>query len=133
MISFFVPGIPVPQGRARSFKLGDGIGHYDDPKSKAWKGVVAKVAGLQRNRWHEGPLKATLVFFLPIPKKTSSVIWPFEKTRGMGDSDNYAKACLDAMNGIIYKDDIQVCRLDVEKQYANNVNTGVRITIEGLE
>ena len=34
------------------------------------------------------------------------------------DLDNIAKGILDAMNGIIYKDDVQVVRLSLQKHYS---------------
>jgi Holliday junction resolvase RusA-like endonuclease len=137
MISFFVPGDPRPQGRPRAYRHGDGVGMYDDPKSKAWKATVAQVAGLQRNRWcGEGPLKVTLEIFLPwtSAKPQPNVLpWPSVKFKGMGDGDNYEKAVLDALNGICYKDDIQVCVMLRRKYYAvDRKSTGVQILIEEL-
>ena len=37
------------------------------------------------------------------------------KKRLRGDIDNYAKSVLDALNGVAYKDDKQIVRLDLEK------------------
>jgi Holliday junction resolvase RusA-like endonuclease len=125
-VSFFVPGDPVPQGRARSFKLGNGIGHYDDPKSKAWKKVVAQVAGLQKNRWcGDGPLSVTILFYMPMAKSAKSI---FHLKRP--DIDNLSKAILDALNEICYKDDSQIVELTVKKTYAKGLNnTGAQVVI----
>ena len=43
------------------------------------------------------------------------------------DCDNIAKAVLDALNGLAYKDDSQVTELTVRKLYAEEGSVGVRI------
>lgn len=128
MNTFFVPGAPVPQGRARSFRLGDGIGHYDDPKSKAWKKVVAQVASLQKGRFHVGPVSIMLSFYLAAPKSLKDYAQHTKKP----DVDNLSKAILDALNGICYDDDSQVVELAVTKEYAFNNAEGVRVNIQPM-
>lgn len=126
MTSFFVPGIPVPQGRPRAFKLGNTISMYDDPKSKAWKRVVAQVAALQHNRWcGENPLAVSLSFFMPRPK-SAKIEWCDKRP----DVDNLSKGILDALNGICFKDDGQVVALYAQKKYGTADYIGVHITIE---
>ena len=43
------------------------------------------------------------------------------------DIDNVAKLYLDAMNGIVYKDDVQVVKLRVSKRY--NTDSGVDVLV----
>lgn len=127
MISFFVPGVPVPQGRARSFRMGDGIGHYDDPKSKAWKKVVAQVASLQRGAMHDGPLEIDMVFFMPAPKSMKRPDLMHHSKRP--DLDNLCKGVQDGLNGICYRDDSQICKLSAMKKYSVNEQDGVLVTL----
>lgn len=47
-----------------------------------------------------------------------------------GDVDNYAKAILDGMNGIVYEDDSQVTHLSVKKRYASANYAIVEIDID---
>lgn len=47
------------------------------------------------------------------------------------DTDNIAKAVLDALNGVAYKDDSQVTELSVRKRYGEIGHVAVRI--EDLE
>ena len=49
-------------------------------------------------------------------------------SRAYGDADNLAKAILDALNGLAYKDDSQIVRLTVEK-YQDKVNQRVEVFI----
>jgi Holliday junction resolvase RusA-like endonuclease len=44
------------------------------------------------------------------------------------DADNLAKAVLDALNGIAYYDDSQVCELSVSKLYSDNPRVIVSIS-----
>ena len=53
-----------------------------------------------------------------------------EKTRI--DIDNLSKPILDALRGVVYKDDTQVFKLVVEKEYNQFIN-GIRIKIKTLK
>jgi len=57
---------------------------------------------------------------------SSKRLWPCVRP----DLDNYAKACLDAMNGLCFADDAQVVRLTAQKSYA--VEPGWLVTIAVL-
>ena len=79
----------------------------------------------------EKPIFMKLEFFFAIPKswskaKKESAKWHVFKP----DSDNLAKGIKDALNGIAYVDDAQVCFLQVRKQYAQT--NGILIEIEEL-
>ena len=137
MISFFVPGTPVPQGRPRAFRVGNSIGMFDPKKSKEWKKTVAQVAGLQPGRFQNGALKMTLRFNLPFPKSMKIISWsPAPRHTKRGDLDNYCKSVCDALNEVCYKDDSQICELVAVKRYVEpnmeNMETGVHILIEEL-
>jgi len=62
-----------------------------------------------------GPLRLDLTFHL---QKTKGVpkgrIWPCVRP----DLDNYTKAFLDAVQGIVFKDDGQICGGEVWKKYS---------------
>lgn len=70
----------------------------------------------------EGSIRAEIEVFMPIPKsdskkkkeaKLSGKIRPTVKP----DADNIAKSLLDALNGLAYADDKQVCEVEVKKFY----------------
>ena len=132
VVSFHVPGAPVGKGRPRFTKTGH---TYTPAKTKAWEKQVADAA--TGKALLSGPLKAILVFYLPIPKSWSKR----RRQEADGrpaitrvDADNLAKAVLDACNGIIYEDDRQVTELHVVKQHVllDSV-VGVGVTVEELE
>lgn len=60
----------------------------------------------------------------------TGVILPTKKP----DADNIAKVVCDALNGVAYKDDTQVCSLTVIKRYttAEENGPGVEISISKL-
>lgn len=130
MITFFVPGDAVPQGRPRAFVRGGRVGMYDPAASRAWKKVVAQMAGYRRDRWHEGALSVELRFFMKKPKSLSiKTVHHVKKP----DCDNLAKAVLDALNGVCWKDDSQIVDLRVVKRYTMMDDyVGVQITIQGV-
>ena len=51
------------------------------------------------------------------------LIFPTKKP----DTDNIAKAILDALNGLAYYDDAQVVNLEVQKRYSNEPRAEVFI------
>jgi len=126
-ISFFIPGISVPQGRPRVF-VNQNTGRpvvYDPKKSKDWKGIVSWHA---RQNWTgeilQGPIEMALVFHLQRPKSLPKKV-RFHMKRP--DLDNLTKAVKDGMKGIIYRDDSQVILMHLGKRYGNTPGVSVRI------
>lgn len=67
MITFTVPGAPVPQGSMRH--IGHGRMISDNPKLKAWRTTVNQVFVYQhRCSKIEGPVEVRAVFVMPRPK-----------------------------------------------------------------
>lgn len=81
-----------------------------------------------------GPLTVTITAFLPIPKSETlrskqlmrdGWLKPTKKP----DIDNIAKAVLDALNGVAWVDDKQICALSAAKYYADSENAGLAVSI----
>lgn len=130
-MSVFVAGTPAPQGSKRVFN-----GHVVDVNPRAlkeWRELVAHEAqryGVQRIETE--PVQITLDFYFSRPKahfrangqiKDSAPHYPATRP----DIDKLARAVLDALTGVAFRDDAQVARLDVRKRYADNDPTGVRV------
>jgi len=93
VISFTVPGDPVPWERAR---LGAG-GHVTAPRTRKWQDKIkhhALNAIHPKDRRQEGPVSIRMRFW--------------RETRRACDWDNLAKSVCDALNGIAYEDDSQI-------------------------
>lgn len=134
--TFSVAGKPVPQQRPK-FTTVNGHGRaYDPAKSRNFKAEVAILASTAHGMRPPFPddVEVNIVAWLPIPQSWSKqkqhlaldgIIHP--TTRG-NDVDNLAKSVLDAMTGIVYKDDSQVTSLHVYKRYSDKPRTSVLVT-----
>lgn len=129
---FIVPGKPQAQGRPRFFRRGGFVGVYDPKESKDFKAKVAlhaKVAGAQLMI---GLISIKITFYLPRPKALCRKSDP-ELPIYCGvkpDWENLAKSICDALNGVCYKDDGQICRADIMKYYHEKV--GVPRTVVAI-
>lgn len=108
-------GEPVAQGRPRMSTINGHARAYDPKKSRTWKYFAAMIAGNEMNGSApmEGDLSLSVRVFRKIPKSFSKrkiqaakdgTIRPSTRP----DLDNYVKGALDAVNGIVMKDDSQV-------------------------
>ena len=139
MIEFWVPGIPKPAGSKRAFAHATTgrIMVLDACRgSKDWKADVAAVA--HQNRPAEplsGPVSLTMRFHMPRPKshyqakgglKDSAPGWHTSRP----DATKLLRGVEDALTGIIWRDDAQVCKQEVLKIYS--MSSGVEIEIEAI-
>lgn len=121
-----IPIIPVPKARHRTARLPNGktIG-YNDSKAR---GDIEKFITYARPYFPEKPLDGALSayinVFLPIPnswplkKKTAAINGIIMPMTSRSDIDNYCKMALDCLNGQMFVDDHQICRLMAEKHYS---------------
>lgn len=137
MISFTVHGTPKPQPRPRAYVRGKRAGVYDPGTAHEWKHRVGKEA--EKHAPAEpltGALWVSLTFYMPRPKghfgtgrnagKLKSSAPRHHTSRP--DVDNLAKAVLDAMSEAgVWKDDDQIVRLDIDKQYGEREGVYVRV------
>ena len=127
-ISFLVFGDPKGQPRPRAFSRGGMTRMYDPGTAEGWKGLIAAAAQTHKTGAQiEGPIRVHLVFAFRRPKghygkKGLKESAPFHHV-GKPDADNLAKAVLDCITQLgFWRDDSQVSRLIIEKQYANESN-----------
>ena len=129
MTTFFVPGLPKPQGSKRAFvRNGKPIlAESAGVPLQDWRTSVAVVASAH---FPDGPLHrpvaATIAFHLPRPKSLPRRVHHHTKRP---DLDKLTRAVLDALQGVAVRDDAQVWRLDVRKQYARDGKTGAVIRV----
>ena len=80
----------------------------------------------QSGEYLEGPIKAIITVYHKIPKSYSkkrvqAIRDGLEQPLKKPDIDNIAKIILDSLNGIAFKDDVQVIELSVLKKYTEEV------------
>ena len=108
---------------------------YNEPYSSYrdyLKTYMTKAASEQKIEMHKKhvPLCVDIDFYMPIPKGTSK-----KKTLAMEnqwqtkkpDKDNLAKSVYDAMNGVMFHDDGQVCDGRERKMYSSEPRTEITI------
>jgi len=122
-IEFSVPSIPVAQPRARATSIGGHARIYEpkDHPIAAFKACVRLAAsGAFSGAPLTGPLRVDCVFVFP---RVQAMRWkskPMPRVRHTtkNDLDNICKAVFDALNGLLYADDRQICELHAEKWIA---------------
>lgn len=135
-VSFWVSGMPVTQGSSdarvnpktgRAFvvsvKRGGPLG--------AWRDAIATEARSVFSEVVAGPVAVELKFYLPRPaSRPKRERFPDRKP----DADKLARAALDALTGVAFRDDAQVVRLWVGKLYAEPTQqTGVQVTVGAVD
>ena len=135
-IKFTVPGQPVAQGRPKFTTIGGHARAYDPKKSVDYKKIVAYHAMQHKpKQLLKGELEVEILIFKECLKSFSrknmelaelGQLRPITKP----DADNYAKGPLDAMKGIIWKDDGQIVDLIARKFYSSRPR--IEITVRTL-
>lgn len=116
-IKFTIPGPPVAWKAARSVRTDKGIRHYSPTPVHEWKARVAFIAAqaMMGNRLLEGPLILSLTFYLERPpSRPKKHLYPDKKP----DNKNLLAATEDALHGIVFHQDAQVCDTHIYKRYA---------------
>ncbi|MBR0061463.1 MAG: RusA family crossover junction endodeoxyribonuclease [Selenomonadaceae bacterium] len=103
-INFKIDADPIPAARPR---FGNGR-TYQPSRNREFRDEVQRAAVVAMHG-HE-PMTGEICASLKLYRR-------FKPTaRNFGDADNHAKAILDGLNGICYRDDAQIVKLTVEKR-----------------
>ena len=125
-INFTYSGAPMPKARPRFAN-----GHAYTPKTtRGYEEAITAAAleAMSGSQMAEGCwVEVELEFYVPIPRS-----WSRMRKKCMAgkyhtqkpDLDNYVKAVLDACQGVIYKDDALVSRVDADKAWAEEGSEG---------
>lgn len=135
---FTVPGEPVGKGRARAAKRGKFITMYTPIKTANYEGLIAHAAmvAMAGRTLLTQAAEVELDIRVSIPKSMSKknrklaidgLIVPTKKP----DIDNVEKAIFDGMNGVVWKDDVQVVQVKKRKRYAET--PGVVVIVRELD
>lgn len=129
-----IPGEPVAQARSRSTRSG----HHYDPQKKLKDGIKllikSQVKGMEPLT---GSLTLKCTFRMSRPKshygtgKNSGILKmsaPYYHTI-KPDLDNQLKFVMDCLNGIVWKDDCQVCVIKESVKIYADINPGTIIRI----
>ena len=118
---------PMAQSRPRFARRGRGVVAYEKKEMKTWRAECLKLIEevFETKDLIEGPLKIDATFYIRPPKyillkKKLKERLEAEKIlcSKKPDIDNYLKALLDSMTGIVFKDDGQVVECSARKLYS---------------
>ena len=133
MTSFVVPGDPVAQPRHKIATRG-GFAKAYIPKDHPIHGykqavqLAARVA-MGGRAPVDGPVLVTILFRFGRPKSHSKAARIDDNHKQKPDLDNLTKAVLDALNGICWADDSQVCQIRASKAWRTESQTIVIIDL----
>lgn len=135
MIAFSIKIEPRGKGRPRATVRGAHASVYTDGKTRKYEAAVraAAVKAVGAGQPLVGPLEVSLRFRIPIPasyskKRRAAILAGSEPYFGGFDTDNLAKAWLDACNGVVFADDKQVCDLLVIRRPSLTPGIDARVT-----
>lgn len=133
-VMFNVDCNPVGKGRPRFRRQGNFVRTYSDKKTLDFEDLVRQAA--IRAMGSSEPLETPVAVYCYVriapasswtKKRLQACLNGFERPK-KPDIDNLAKAALDAMNAVVYKDDAQVVSLHATKKY--DINPGIEILVK---
>lgn len=144
-VSFIVPGEAVGKGRPRVRMLGAKPGKkpvpmlYTPAETKAYEDLIARyaAASMQGRELITGPVLVELKIAVGIAqswskKKTAAALAGQVMPTKKPDADNVLKAICDGINGIVFRDDVQVVNVSMSKRFAEKPGVLVRVVpLEG--
>ena len=141
--SFFVPGVPAPQGSKRAYVRGGRAVLVESSAAvKPWRAAVAWAAKAQGARFDAAvPLAVTADFFLTRPKSHYGTGRNANRLRdaapaypvGKPDGDKLLRSTLDGLtDGGVYRDDAQVVQVLGRKWWADADGPGALIVVSQL-
>ena len=126
MCDFIIDAVPVAKGRPRFSGKGGFVKTYTPKKTSDWESLVREhaVKAMGSSEPLDRAVALSVRFWLPIPASWSKKLTEAAKTGAIKhlkkpDVDNFAKAVMDACNGVLYVDDSQVVDLHVSKAYSD--------------
>ena len=139
-VSFVALGLPSPSGSKSAFRHRHTgrivVVDSGGKKTKAWRTVVAHAAraAMGGSGFIEPPIALYIEFRMPRPKshyasngdlRTNAPWVPVVRP----DVTKLLRSTEDAMTGIVWYDDAQICEQNIHRTYAHDEHTGARITV----
>lgn len=139
-LSFWVPGIPQPQGSTKSFRGRGRAAHRiittsDNDELRPWRNAVTWQAQSHRVALGVGPVHLGLTFYLPRPKghfgKAGNLLPSAPRYHTVKpDLSKLVRAIEDSLTDAgVWRDDNQVAITHSSKNYADSLPPGVEIRV----
>ena len=136
MILIELLGQPQGKGRPRFHRIGKFVSTYTPAKTRKYeKALAAKAAAaMNGNAMLLQPLRVSVTAALAVPPS-----WPHRRRDAAlvgarlpttrPDADNFLKIAMDALNGIVWKDDAQIVEATVCKRYSETPSMTIAVEI----
>jgi len=127
VIALSIPGEPQGKGRPRFARRGAKTASWTPLRTARYEGEAraAAIAAMKGRPPIAGAVSVAIMACMPIPaswpkRKRSLALGGDVRPAVKPDIDNVAKAVLDAMCGVVFEDDRQVCKIFAEKLYSES-------------
>lgn len=138
-VSFIVPGEAVGKGRPRVSTVGGHARMFTPTKTANYETLIAMAAQQAMNGRDliAGPVLMEMKIFVSVAaswskKKTAEALQGLVMPTKKPDADNVLKAICDGINGIVFKDDVQVVNVSLSKRFSETPGVLVRVVpLEG--
>lgn len=138
-VSFFVPTEPVGKGRPRVSTIGGHARMFTPKKTANYETLISMAAqqAMQGRELLAGPVLMELAIRVSVAaswskKKTAEALQGLVMPTKKPDADNILKAICDGINGIVFKDDVQVVNVSMNKRFGETPGVSVRVVpLEG--
>lgn len=133
-IEIVLPGLPRGKARPRFTVRGKHAVAYTDKQTESFEGAL-RMAGsvaMSGKAPLEGALSVSMVAVFPVPAswsktKRASALANQIRPVGKPDCDNILKT-IDALNGIVWRDDSQVVRAGISKIYGTSPELAITVS-----
>lgn len=134
-IHFEVPMVPIGKGRPKFSTFGGHVRAITPSKTRNAEGIIKLFAehAMAGRDLIQGPVYLEIIAIFPVPASYSNVkrqaclmgdIFPTKKP----DMDNIGKLVCDALNNIVFEDDVQIVRLNARKIYGEKARLLITVT-----
>jgi len=133
-VSFIVPGEAIGKGRPRVSTIGGHARMFTPKKTANYETLIAMAAqqAMQGRELIGGPVMMELAIRVAVAaswskKKTAEALAGDVMPTKKPDADNVLKAICDGINGIVFKDDVQVVNVSLSKRFSDTPGVSVRV------
>lgn len=133
-VSFVVPGEPQGKGRPRVSTIGGHARMFTPQKTANYETLIAMAAqqAMAGRELIGGPVLVEMKIMVSVAaswskKKTAEALAGDVMPTKKPDADNVLKAICDGINGIVFKDDVQVVNVSLSKRFSETPGVSVRV------
>lgn len=133
-VSFFVPGEAIGKGRPRVTTIGGHARMFTPKKTANYETLIAMAAheAMQGRELIAGPVMMELAIRVPVAaswskKKSAAALAGDVMPTKKPDADNVLKAICDGINGVVFKDDVQVVNVSLSKRFSATPGVTVKV------